>query len=188
MTAALILENPIGLEDYRGAIPPQTLATLFATEMAQTPDSYRTFMKAFFAAWTPEREALVDLFARVLKSGEYPRYARASALTYEMIYEQPIRHKLHLLAMPVLLIIGQSDRSVFFRRYARPEDIKQQTDPLPATGRHWAALPSRNWRMDLCDLKANRGPACQPKLWLNTAKPCHPRWSRWRPIARLQAR
>ena len=29
---------------------------------------------------------------------------------------------------------------------------------------------------------------CQPKLWLNTAKPCHPRWSRWRPIARLQAR
>ena len=24
--------------------------------------------------------------------------------------------------------------------------------------------------------------ACQPKLWLNTAKPCHPRWSRWRPI------
>jgi pimeloyl-ACP methyl ester carboxylesterase len=77
MTAALVLENPIGLEDYRGTIPPQTLATLFATEMAQTPDSYRTFMKAFFAAWTPEREALVDLFARVLKSGEYPRYARA---------------------------------------------------------------------------------------------------------------
>jgi pimeloyl-ACP methyl ester carboxylesterase len=134
MTAALVLENPIGLEDYRGAIPPQTLATLFATEMAQTPDSYRTFMKAFFAAWTPEREGLVDLFARILKSGEYPRYARASALTYEMIYEQPIRHELHLLAMPVLLIIGQSDRSVFFRRYARPEDIKQLGD-WPALGR-----------------------------------------------------
>jgi hypothetical protein len=36
--------------------------------------------------------------------------------------------------MPVLLIIGQSDRSIFFRRYARPEDIK----PLgnwPALGR-----------------------------------------------------
>jgi pimeloyl-ACP methyl ester carboxylesterase len=134
MTAALVLENPIGLEDYRGAIPPQTLATLFATEMAQTPDSYRTFMRAFFAAWTPEREALVDVFARILKSGEYPRYARASALTYEMIYEQPIRHELHLLAMPVLLIIGQSDRSVFFRRYARPEDIKQLGN-WPALGR-----------------------------------------------------
>jgi pimeloyl-ACP methyl ester carboxylesterase len=123
-TAVLALENPIGLEDYRSAIPPQTLATLVATEMAQTPDSYRTFMKAFFATWAPERETFVDVFARILKSGEYPRYARASALTYEMIYQQPIRHELHLLAMPVLLIIGQSDRSVFFRRYARPEDIR----------------------------------------------------------------
>jgi pimeloyl-ACP methyl ester carboxylesterase len=134
VTAVLALENPIGLEDYRSAIPPQTLETLFQTEMAQTPDSYRSFMKAFFATWTPEREALVDVFARILRSGEYPRYARASALTYKMIYEQPIRHELHLLGMPVLLIIGQNDRSVFFRRYAKPEDIK----PLgnwPALGR-----------------------------------------------------
>jgi pimeloyl-ACP methyl ester carboxylesterase len=69
-----------------------------------------------------------------MKSGEYPRYARASALTYEMIYEQPIRHELHLLAMPVLLIIGQSDRSVFFRRYAKPEDIKALGN-WPALGR-----------------------------------------------------
>jgi len=56
MTAALVLENPIGLEDYRGTIPPQTLATLFATEMAQTPDSYRTFMKAFFTGRTTVKE------------------------------------------------------------------------------------------------------------------------------------
>jgi pimeloyl-ACP methyl ester carboxylesterase len=133
-TAVLALENPIGLEDYRSAIPPQPLATLVATEMAQTPEGYRTFMKAFFATWTPEREALVDVFARVLKSGEYPRYARASALTYEMIFQQPIRHELHLLAMPVLLVIGQSDRSVFFRRYAKPEDIRSLGN-WPALGR-----------------------------------------------------
>lgn len=134
ITAVLALENPIGLEDYRSAIPPQSLATLVATEMAQTPDSYRNFMKAFFADWTPEREGLVDVFARILKSGEYPRYARASALTYEMIYQQPIRHELHLLAMPVLLVIGQRDRSVFFRRYARPEDTKALGN-WPALGR-----------------------------------------------------
>jgi pimeloyl-ACP methyl ester carboxylesterase len=122
-TAVLVLENPIGLEDYRSAIPPQSLDTLVATEMAQTPESYRAFMKAFFTTWTAEREALVEIFARILRSGEYPRYARASALTYKMIYEQPIRHEYPLLKMPVLLIIGQEDRSVFFRRYARPEDI-----------------------------------------------------------------
>ena len=74
------------------------------------------------------------MFARILKSGEYPRYARASALTYEMIFQQPIRHELHLLPMPVLLVIGQSDRSVFFRRYAKPEDIRSLGN-WPALGR-----------------------------------------------------
>ena len=40
----------------------------------------------------------------------------------------------YLLTMPVLLIIGQSDRSVFFRRYARPEDTRQLGN-WPALGR-----------------------------------------------------
>jgi pimeloyl-ACP methyl ester carboxylesterase len=133
-TAVLALENPIGLEDYRSAIPPQPLETLVATEMAQTPDTYRTFMKAFFTRWTPENEPMVSVFAGLLKSPEYPRLARASALTYQMIFDEPIRHEYPLLKMPVLLVIGQSDRSVFFRRYAAPEAIK----PLgnwPALGR-----------------------------------------------------
>ena len=58
---------------------------------------------------------------------------------------------------------------------------------LKAAECHVQTLPNEATR-SRCDPKANRGPACQPKLWLNTAKPCHPRWSRWRPIARLQAR
>jgi pimeloyl-ACP methyl ester carboxylesterase len=41
-----------------------------------------------------------------------------------MMFEEPIRQEYPLLKMPVLLIIGQEDRSVFFRRYASPEAIK----------------------------------------------------------------
>jgi|tagenome__1003787_1003787.scaffolds.fasta_scaffold20723875_1 pimeloyl-ACP methyl ester carboxylesterase len=133
-TAVLALENPIGLEDYRSAIPPQPIEALIKTEMAQTPASYRAFMAAFFVGWPPTAQRYVDIFSRVLLSPEYPRWARASALTYQMIFEQPIRHEYHLLKMPVLLIIGQGDRSVFFRRYASAEAIK----PLgnwPALGR-----------------------------------------------------
>jgi pimeloyl-ACP methyl ester carboxylesterase len=123
-TAVLALENPIGLEDYRSAIPPQPIETLFKTEMAQTPETYRAFMTAFFVGWPPTAQHYVDIFSRVLLSAEYPRWARASALTYEMMFEEPIRQEYPLLKMPVLLIIGQSDRSVFFRRYASPEAIK----------------------------------------------------------------
>jgi pimeloyl-ACP methyl ester carboxylesterase len=133
-TAVLVLENPIGLEDYRSAIPPQPIEKLVETEMAQTPVTYRSFMAAFFVGWPPQAQHYVDIFTRVLLSSEYPRWARASALTYQMIFDEPIRHEYPLLKMPVLLIIGQSDRSVFFRRYASADAVK----PLgnwPALGR-----------------------------------------------------
>jgi pimeloyl-ACP methyl ester carboxylesterase len=123
-TGVLALENPIGLEDYRSAIPPQPIETLFKTEMTQTTETYRAFMTAFFIGWPPTAQHYVDIFSGVLLSPEYPRWARASALTYEMMFEEPNRQEYPLLKMPVLLIIGQSDRSVFFRRYASPEAIK----------------------------------------------------------------
>jgi len=123
-TAVLALENPIGLEDYRGAIPPQPIEALVKTEMSQTPESYRAFMAAFFVGWPATAQQYVDIFSGVLQSAEYPRWARASALTYDMIFNEPIRHEYRLLKMPVLLTIGQNDRSVFFRRYASPEAIK----------------------------------------------------------------
>jgi pimeloyl-ACP methyl ester carboxylesterase len=123
-TAVLTLENPIGLEDYRSVIPPQPIETLFRTEMEQRPESYRTFMAAFFVGWPDIAQHYVDIFSRVLLSPEYPRWARASALIYEMMFEEPNRQEYPLLKMPVLLIIDQSDRSVFFRRYASPEAIK----------------------------------------------------------------
>jgi pimeloyl-ACP methyl ester carboxylesterase len=123
-TQVLALENPIGLEDYRSAIPPQPIETLIKTEMSQTPQSFRAFMAAFFVGWPPVAQHYTEIFSRVLQSPEYPRWARVSALTYDMIFNEPIRHEYRLLKMPVLLVIGQGDRSVFFRRYAAPEAIK----------------------------------------------------------------
>jgi pimeloyl-ACP methyl ester carboxylesterase len=135
--AVLVLENPIGLEDYRAVIPPQPLEALINTEMAQTPASYRAFMGAYFVGWPPIADHYVEMFSRVLLSPEYPRWARASALTYEMIFDEPIRQEYRLLKMPVLLIIGQSDHSVFFRRYASPESVKSLGN-WPTLGRQAA--------------------------------------------------
>jgi pimeloyl-ACP methyl ester carboxylesterase len=123
-TAVLALENPIGLEDYRSVIPPQSIEALFKTEMAQTPQTYRAFMQVFFVGWPSTAQHYVDIFSRVLLSPEYPRWAMVSALTYEMMFNEPNRQEYKFLKMPVLLVIGQGDRSVFFRRYASPEAIK----------------------------------------------------------------
>ncbi len=123
--SALVLENPLGLEEYVPTIPPQATASLHKQEMAQTTASYRSFIKAYFKDnYRPEFERFVEQFSRVQRSPEYPRYALVSALTYQMIYEGSIYKELPQLRLPVLLAIGQLDRTVFGRRFAPPEAVK----------------------------------------------------------------
>ena len=55
--SALVLENPLGLEDYGLSIPPQKTPDLLKLEMAQTPASYRNFVKGYFPVnYKPEYE------------------------------------------------------------------------------------------------------------------------------------
>jgi pimeloyl-ACP methyl ester carboxylesterase len=122
---ALVLENPLGLEDYVPHIPPQQTANLVKLEMAQTTTSYRNFIKSYFKDnYRPEFERFVEQFARVQRSSEYPRVAHVSALTYQMIYDGPTYQELPKLTVPTLLAIGQLDRTVFGRRFAPPEAVK----------------------------------------------------------------
>ncbi len=120
----LVLENPLGLEDYSKDIPPQINDTLLKLEMAQTEQSYRKFLNSYFPTWKPEYEKYVELYARVKNGPDYARYSLASVLTYQMIAAQPTVQDLAKLTMPTLLVIGQKDRTVFGRRFAPPEAVK----------------------------------------------------------------
>lgn len=132
---ALVLENPLGLEDYVPAIPPQATANLLKLEMAQTTASYRAFIKSYFKDnYRPEFERFVEQFSRVQRSPEYPRFAHVSALTYQMIYDGPTYNELPKLSVPVLLAIGQLDRTVFGRRFA-PADAVKDLGNFPQLGK-----------------------------------------------------
>ena len=120
----LVLENPLGLEDYSKDIPPQANDNLLKLEMAQTETSYRRFLQSYFPVWQPSFEQFVEVYVRVQKGSDYPAYAKTSVLTYQMIAEQPVVGDLPKLQMPVLLVIGQKDRTVFGRRFAPPEAVK----------------------------------------------------------------
>jgi pimeloyl-ACP methyl ester carboxylesterase len=119
----LILEDPIGLEDYRVNIPPQTDETLYQAELANTnPAKLRAFYAHYFANPRPEiYEPLAEVQIRVTLSGEYARWAKASALAYQMIYQQPVRYEYGLLQPPTLLIVGENDHTVPLSKYAAPE-------------------------------------------------------------------
>ena len=138
----LVLEDPLGLENYAEYIPKQQTANLVALEMAQTKDSYRRFLGGYFPTWKPEYERFVEAFAAVQASPEYPAIARVSALTYQMIDEQPVLQDLAKIRPATLLVIGQKDRTVFGRRFAPAEAVKSLGN-FPELGRRAAAtIPS----------------------------------------------
>src|SRR5580658_1014208 len=121
--AQLVLEDPIGLEDYRVNIPPQTDDLLYRTELANTdPGKIRAFYAHYFANPLPElSDPLAEVQIRVTLSGEYARWAKASALAYQLIYQQPLRYEYHLLQPPTLIIVGEKDHTVPLADYASAE-------------------------------------------------------------------
>jgi len=135
----LILENPLGLEDYSKDIPPQTNDNLLKLEMAQTETSYRRFLQSYFPVWQPSFEQFVEVYVRIQKGPDYPAFAKTSVLTYQMIAEKPVVGDLPQLKMPVLLVIGQKDRTVFGRRFAPPEAVKSLGN-YPELGRKAAQV------------------------------------------------
>ncbi len=137
-TTHLVLENPIGLEDYREKVPYLTVEQQYRSTLAQTEPSLRKFIGSYFVTWKPEYEPYVMVPYRWTLSAEYPRYALASALTYDMIYTQPVVHDLPRLRVPTLLVIGQSDRTTLGRG-SLPKQVLDTLGQYPELGRRAAA-------------------------------------------------
>lgn len=108
----LVLENPIGLEDYKTFVPYQPLETLYKKEREATYESYKQYQQSYYPVWKPEYEDLVRAQAADLQDPNFKNSAWANAVTYQMIYEQPVVYEFEELTVPTLLIIGQEDRTV----------------------------------------------------------------------------
>ena len=146
----MVLEDPIGLEDYRIAIAPQTTETLMAGELKQTAATYRAFVAHYFVSLPPERyEPFVEQRMRIALSGEYDRWAKAAALTYEMIYREPVRYDYPLLAMPMLMVVGAEDRTVVMKAYGDPEKTARMGN-FPVMARQ-ACAEAKTCRLEVID-------------------------------------
>jgi pimeloyl-ACP methyl ester carboxylesterase len=134
-TTQLVLENPIGLEDYRFKVPPRSTEEWYQTELQNTDATkIRAFLRRYFVRWQPEYESFVEVRSRIAHSGEYPRWAKSAALTYQMIYQQPVRHEFPLIQARTLLVIGQEDRTTLGRGIVSDE-VLQTLGQYPQLGR-----------------------------------------------------
>jgi pimeloyl-ACP methyl ester carboxylesterase len=132
------LENPIGLEDYKEKAPYVATQKLYQDQLSTNEEAIRKYQKQYYAQWQPEYDEYVQVQARWMLSGEYPRLAW-SALTTQMIYEQPVSHEFALLKPATLLVLGQSDRTAIGKDRASKE-VAATMGNYPELGKKVAAL------------------------------------------------
>ena len=140
ITEKLVLENPLGLEDWKTVVPYQSVDAWYQSELNQTYEKMKGYQLKFYynGKWKPEYDQWLNIQAGWLKSKDYPLIARNSALTYDMIFTQPVCYEFENLKMPVLLIIGQLDRTALGKDRA-PEEIRESLGNYPKLGKAAAA-------------------------------------------------
>jgi pimeloyl-ACP methyl ester carboxylesterase len=135
----LVLENPIGLEDYRKFVPYASTEELYRAEMNATEETIRNYHRSYYAHWNPRYDEYVMVWARVKTSAEYPRLAMSSALTSQMIYEQPVCYEFTDIKAKTLLVIGQADRTVVGKARVKKE-LLSSVGQYPELGKKTAGL------------------------------------------------
>ncbi len=119
----LILVNPIGLEDWQHVVPYLPIDQWYANELKKTPDGVRNYMRESYydGNWAPEYEELAELQMNWTLSKDKHQLAWVSALTYDMIFTQPVIHDFDRIRVPTLLIIGTRDRTALGKNLVSPE-------------------------------------------------------------------
>jgi pimeloyl-ACP methyl ester carboxylesterase len=132
----LILENPIGLEDYKLKVPYQSVDKWYQSELKSDFNSIKNYQLTSYydGKWKEDYTKWVNLLAGWTLNKDYPKVAWNSALTYDMIYTQPVCYEFDKINVPTLLIIGQRDRSAVGKNLAS-EDIRKTLGNYPELGK-----------------------------------------------------
>lgn len=135
----LILENPIGLEDWKTVVPYQSVDQWYAEELKQDYQKMKDYQLKFYYdnKWKPEYDKWILPVAGWTVNKDYAVIAKSSALSYDMIFTQPVCYEFQNLKMPVLLIIGQRDRTALGKAKA-PKEVQDRLGNYPILGRETA--------------------------------------------------
>jgi pimeloyl-ACP methyl ester carboxylesterase len=136
----LILENSIGLEDWKRQVPYQTIDVAYQQELGQTYEKIKQYQleNYYGGQWKPAYDKWVALLAGWTLDKNYPKVAWNAARTSEMIFTQPVLYEFEDLRMPTLLIVGQRDRTAIGKNLA-PKEVSTAMGNYPKLGKQAAA-------------------------------------------------
>lgn len=136
-TAALVLVNPIGLEDWSGkGVPGRTVDELLEAERKTDAARIKAYQQKTYydGRWRPEFDRWVDMLASTYAGDGADLAMLSQARASDMIFTQPVVHELPRIAVPTVLIIGERDTTAIGKDRARPEIAKTLGD-YPALAR-----------------------------------------------------
>lgn len=136
MVQKLILENPIGLEDYKTFSSYQTIDQAYQSELKNTAETYKNYQLKFYYdnKWKAEYQPWLDLIAGWTLHQDYPKVAWDAALTSDMIYNQPVCYEFKNIKVPTLLIIGTRDRTAIGKDRA-PKELQSKMGQYQELGK-----------------------------------------------------
>jgi pimeloyl-ACP methyl ester carboxylesterase len=122
MTERVILLNPIGLENYLEYVEYKDTDFFYNNELAKTPEGIRRYQQKNYydGQWHDSYSALTHFMIGQLQGPDKLQIAWVNALTYDMIFTQPVVTEFADLAVPVSLIIGTRDRTGPGRNWQKP--------------------------------------------------------------------
>jgi pimeloyl-ACP methyl ester carboxylesterase len=125
-TDKFILENPIGLEDWKLKVPYKPVTWWYANELKKSYEGIKKYqlVNYYDNKWKPEYDQWVNLLAGWTLNSSYKTIAWNNALTYDMIFTQPVVYEFKNITAPTLLIIGTRDRTALGKPLVS-EDVRK---------------------------------------------------------------
>lgn len=126
-TAALVLVNPIGLEDWKAkGVPLVTIDELYAREKKTSAETIKKYQQNVYyhGNWRPEYDRWVDMLASMYAGKGGDLVAWSQALTSDMVLSQPVIYEVGELRVPTLMLIGMKDTTAIGRDRTTPEVAK----------------------------------------------------------------
>ena len=140
-TEQLVLANPIGLEDWKvKGVPYQSVDKWYEGELKTSAERIRDYQKNtyYVGEWRPEFDKWVQMQAGMYRGAGKAAVAWNSALTYDMIYTQPVFYEFEHLKMPVLMLIGEKDNTAIGKALA-PAELRKELGVYSRLGKEVAA-------------------------------------------------
>ncbi|MDE3174710.1 MAG: alpha/beta hydrolase [Pseudomonadota bacterium] len=143
-TRALVLVNPIGLEDGKAlGVPAPTVDQWRQRELALTAEKIRAYEQSTYyaGAWAPPYDRWVDMLAGLAQGPGREVFADATARIDDMIFTQPVVYEFGLIKVPTVLMIGMKDTTAIGKDFAPPEVRAKLGHYAELAARAKAAIP-----------------------------------------------